>query len=49
MTFSGHRGQFKAAVEKMISWNPERVIVAHGRWYDHDGVAELKRAFRWLL
>lgn len=32
----------------MIEWNPERVIMAHGRWYEHDGVAELKRAFRWL-
>jgi hypothetical protein len=22
--------------------------VAHGRWYDRDGTAELRRAFRWL-
>ncbi|MBZ9959170.1 MULTISPECIES: DUF4336 domain-containing protein [unclassified Mesorhizobium] len=42
------RGQLKAAVEKMLEWNPERVIMAHGRWYERDGVAELKRAFRWL-
>jgi hypothetical protein len=49
MTFSNHRLQFRGAVEKMISWNPERVIVAHGRWYEHNGTAELRRAFRWLL
>jgi hypothetical protein len=33
----------------MIAWNPERIILAHGRWYRDNAVAELKRAFRWLL
>ena len=37
------------AVGTMIGWEPERVIVAHGRWYEADGSAELRRAFRWLL
>lgn len=45
----GDRAEAAAAVRQMIAWNPERVILAHGRWYDGDGVAELKRAFRWLL
>lgn len=36
-------------VEQMIGWGPERVILAHGRWYDRDGAAELERAFRRLL
>lgn len=48
LTFSKQRPQLEAAVEKMIAWNPERVIIAHGRWYQRDGAAELKRAFRWL-
>ncbi|MBS0532400.1 MAG: DUF4336 domain-containing protein [Proteobacteria bacterium] len=39
----------KAAVETMIGWNPERIVLAHGRWYDRDGGGELRRAFRWLL
>jgi hypothetical protein len=43
------RAALKAAVETMIGWNPERVILAHGRWYQHDGANELRRAFRWLL
>lgn len=47
LTFA--KPQVKAAVEKMISWNPERVILAHGRWYETNGVAELRRAFRWVL
>jgi hypothetical protein len=33
----------------MLAWQPERVILAHGRWYQHNGTAELRRAFRWLL
>ena len=37
------------AVGTMIGWEPERVIVAHGRWYEKSGTDELKRAFRWLL
>jgi hypothetical protein len=39
----------RAAVETMIGWNPERVILAHGRWYAQKGAQELRRAFRWLL
>lgn len=38
-----------ACLERMLAWKPERVVLAHGRWYDHDGSAELRRAFRWLL
>ncbi|MCP5170337.1 MAG: hypothetical protein H6999_11365 [Hahellaceae bacterium] len=32
----------------MLQWQPERIILAHGRWYAHDGTAELRRAFRWV-
>lgn len=49
MTFSKHPDQLKAAVQQMIDWGPERIILAHGRCYDTDAIAELKRAFRWLL
>lgn len=48
-TFRKHRPAFREAVERMIAWKPERVILAHGRWYAGNGVAELKRAFSWLL
>jgi hypothetical protein len=48
-TFARHRSALRAAIETMIAWNPERVILAHGRWYERDGAAELRRAFRWLL
>jgi hypothetical protein len=47
-TFFRREDQLRAAVERMIAWAPERVILAHGRWYKSDGVAELRRAFRFL-
>jgi hypothetical protein len=49
LTFSRHRPQLKAAIETMLAWNPERIVIAHGRWYDRNGAGELRRAFRWLL
>ena len=49
LTFRNQRAELKAAIETMIGWDPERVIIAHGRWYRRDGAAELRRAFRWLV
>ncbi|MBL6929192.1 MAG: DUF4336 domain-containing protein [Rhodospirillales bacterium] len=47
-TFFRHRKQMTEAVRTMISWQPQRIIIAHGRWYEENAVGELKRAFRWL-
>ena len=47
-TFMRHRREMGEAVNTMISWQPDRIVIAHGRWYDGNAVAELKRAFRWL-
>lgn len=49
VTFRRQKPQLRAAVRRMIEWDPARIILAHGRWYDRDGAAELRRAFRWLL
>jgi len=49
MTFRDGRDELRAAVQKMIDWGPDKIIVAHGRWYTENGVAELKRAFSWLF
>ena len=46
LTYS--RKVLRHALATMLSWDPERVVLAHGRWYDRDGAAELKRAFAWL-
>lgn len=47
--FRPNRAQVRAAVETMLAWGPERIILAHGRWYEKGAIAELRRAFRWVL
>lgn len=49
LSFLGRRRILRAAVERMIAWDPQRIVVAHGRCYEADGAAELRRAFRWVL
>jgi hypothetical protein len=49
LSFFSHRAELRNAVRTMLAWQPERLILAHGRWYDRDAEAELKRAFRWVL
>jgi hypothetical protein len=49
LTFLTRRGELRRAVETMIGWNPERVLLAHGKWFEAAGARELERAFRWAL
>jgi hypothetical protein len=46
--FAKQRAAFRNAIAQMIEWSPERIILAHGRWYAANGADELRRAFRWL-
>ena len=38
----------RAAIQKIISWNPDNVIMAHGRYIQGNGTAYIKNAFGWL-
>lgn len=49
LSFWRNRKRVRASARRMVDWAPERVIMAHGRWYDGNGTAELRRAFRWAL
>jgi len=49
MTFRKNRHELRASVERMIGWAPGFVVVAHGRCYSENCVAELRRAFRRCL
>jgi|GEM_PF-20873 len=42
------RARARAALRKVLAWNPERVIMAHGEWQRTDGRQYLERAFAWL-
>lgn len=49
MTFRGGHETLRQAVERMIGWDPERIILAHGKWFDRNCEAELRRAFAFVL
>ncbi len=49
LSFFRHRRALRSAVRQMLEWSPERIIIAHGRWYQQGGTDELRRAFRWVL
>lgn len=48
MTFWGQKDQARRCLKRLLQWEPKKIILSHGRWYKHDGTAELHRAFRWL-
>ncbi len=38
----------KKALDKLLSWQSTRVIMAHGEWQKENGQAYLEKAFSWL-
>ncbi len=42
-------GSAREAARIMVGLAPERVIFSHGRWFDRDGTAQLRRSLAWLL
>jgi hypothetical protein len=49
MMFWRRRAQLRAAVRTMLAWEPKRIVVAHGKWFETNGTGELRRAFGWVL
>jgi hypothetical protein len=48
-TYFPRRRQVAAAVKDVLGWPAEKVVMAHGRPYERDGAAELRRALRWAM
>lgn len=42
------RTRLREAVRTMLTWEPERIVLAHGRCAASDGRAHLQQAFSWL-
>jgi hypothetical protein len=43
------RREAAEAAARLLAWQPERVIFPHGRWFEQDGTAALRRSLRWLV
>ena len=48
LTYAGRKAEARACLARLRAWQPQRVILAHGRCYLDNAAAELARAFRWL-
>ena len=43
-----HRKQVRQALGKVLSWNPERLVIAHGEWASANGADVVRRSLSWL-
>ncbi len=48
MTFRGRGEHLRQAVRRMMDWNPERILLTHGKGYESNCRQELARAFRFV-
>ncbi len=48
LPFRLQKRKTRAAVEKILSWQPERIIISHGRWFESNGSATVERLFRYI-
>ncbi len=44
-----NRAAARAAADRLVALAPERVLFAHGRIFEADGAARLRRSLSWLL
>lgn len=42
------RASLRKARDKVLGWNPAKVIMAHGKWQRQDGKKYLQKAFEWI-
>jgi hypothetical protein len=42
------RAGAREQVDRMLAWQPERILLAHGAVIERDGEAVLRRAYQWL-
>jgi hypothetical protein len=47
--FLPRKREVRAAVEAILSWQPERIVISHGRCFDSEATRELRRVFGWAL
>jgi hypothetical protein len=47
--FTLHRKAGREALEKILSWDFDRIVLAHGELIMHEPKATIRKAWRWLL
>lgn len=48
LTWLGRKERAQPALKQMLDWDPARIIIAHGNWFEGAGAQQICRSFRWL-
>ncbi len=48
LTYWGHHQQMQKALDTIMGWHPQTIIMAHGKIITENTVQRLKKAFRWV-
>ncbi|WP_322758209.1 DUF4336 domain-containing protein [Synechococcus sp. CBW1107] len=48
LAFCPRKQDARRSFRRLLDWNPEQLVFAHGRWCDRNGAEQLRRSFRWL-
>lgn len=49
MVINARRESASKGAAQLLAFEPERVIFAHGEWFESDGAARLRKSLDWLL
>ncbi len=49
IAFWPKKRRVRGAIEKVMAWQPERIVLSHGRCFDSDASAVIRRAYGWAL
>jgi hypothetical protein len=48
MLYFGRKSELKNSLKKLMSWDVEKIILAHGKCITENAKEELKRVFKWV-
>jgi hypothetical protein len=48
VSFIFNKAKARVCLQKIINWNPKRIIISHGECIEHDAITFLKKSFSWL-
>jgi hypothetical protein len=49
LAFWPSRKEVRPVYESVLAWNPERIILSHGRCFETDGATAMRRVFSWAF
>jgi hypothetical protein len=48
VTFIFSKSKARISLQKMVDWNPKRIIISHGECIEENALEFLKKSFSWL-